>query len=154
MADRDVSEVILASWTSLLRSKHVPYPEAVAREQLGIARAHGVRFVVPAHWRDPDSNALARPEPGDQQAGLISALAALGKGLCRGCGDRIELDQDGRIAWHEISARGDGHPPYRMCQGWKQLPHTAESLATAETGATCEPTQEPTDDPTDELEQY
>lgn len=145
MADRDVSEVIVASWAALLRRKQIANPEQTAREQLGIARAHGVRFVVAAHWHDPNSNALDRPQPGDQQAGLLAALAALGKGLCRECGGRIELDEDGRIAWHEIS--DTGHPPYRMCQGWKKLPHTAESLLNAGPAET-------TDDTTDKEQQW
>lgn len=121
--DRDVSEVILAAWASLLRKKHVPNPEAVARDQLGIARAHGVRFAVPAHWRDPNADHRRLPEPGDYEAGLAAALAALGKGICRACGDRVDLD-NGLIAAHQVSD-DPPHPPFHPCPGSRRPPRTA-----------------------------
>ncbi|MGH3264102.1 MAG: hypothetical protein ACRDNS_19140 [Trebonia sp.] len=122
--DRDVSEVILAGWVSLLRQARVPNPQAIARQQLGIAKAHGVRFVVPAHWHDPNANALDRPEPGDQQAGLISVLAAIGKGICPCCGERVDLAEDGRLLLHQISD-DPPHPPFYPCPGSLKPPRNA-----------------------------
>jgi len=122
-ADRDVSEVILDAWTTLLRRQGVRRPRETALEQLGIAKLHGSKFSVPPHWHDPNADHRNQPEPGDAEAGLISALAALGKGLCRECGGRYSLDGRDRIELHEIS--DDGHPPFRPCPGGAKPPRGA-----------------------------
>ena len=122
-ADRDISEVILDAWTTLLRRQGVRHPRQTAIEQLGIAKLHGAKFSVPPHWHDPNADHRNRPEPGDQEAGVLTALAAIGKGLCTECGDRVHLDENSRIGPHEIS--DDGHPPFRPCPGGAKPPRGA-----------------------------
>ena len=132
-ADRDVSDVVLASFTSVLRRERVRNPAAVAREQIGIARAHGVRFAVPAHWHDPNADHRNVPEPGDHEAGVAAALAAIGKGICKACGNRVYLcdllDGTQVIGEHDISDNPP-HPPFHACAGAGKPPRTALADAT------------------------
>lgn len=129
-ADRDITEVIVAAYTSLLRQEHVRHPETVARKQIAIAKSHGIRFAVPVHWHDPNADPSRPREPGDPQAGVMAALAALGKGVCSVCGGRIELadGEDGQvIAPHEISD-DPPHPPFHPCPGGRKPPRTTPSI--------------------------
>jgi hypothetical protein len=143
-ADRDITEVVQASFTSRVRRGGPP--ATVARELIAIAKAHGVRFAVPAHWHDPAADHRTPIEPGDQQAGHAAALAALGKGICQACGGRVDLTDDGLVAPHEISDNPP-HPPFHPCPGGQPEPHTSTDIEVIDIddGATDEPTDDPTD---------
>ena len=130
-ADRDISGVVIESWTSLLRRKGVRDARETALEQLGIAKLHGAKFSVPPHWHDPNADHSNRPEPGDQEAGVLAALAAIGKGLCTACGDRVHLDENGRIGPHDVSD-DPPHPPFHQCPGSGKPPRTAANTDDAE----------------------
>jgi hypothetical protein len=119
-ADRDVTEVVIAGWVGLLRQEGVRDPERVARHQIGIAKSHGVRFARPAHLHDPAANWQDKPERGGQETGVLAALAALGKGICAACGDRVHLAGD-VIGPHDVSD-DPPHPPFHRCPGAGKAP--------------------------------
>lgn len=123
-ADRDVSDVVLTSFTSVLRRERVHNPAAVGRELVGIARAHGIRFAVPVHWHDPNADPLKPREPGDQQAGVVAALAAIGKGVCTVCGGRVPITGAGLTEAHQVSD-DPPHPPFHDCPGGDKPPRNA-----------------------------
>jgi hypothetical protein len=121
-ADRDVTEIVIAGWIGLLRQNGVRHPERVARAQIGIAKSHGVRFARPAHMHDPGADLRAPRERGDQQAGVLAALSAIGKGICPACGDRVHLAGD-LIGPHDVSDNPP-HPPFHPCPGAGERPRT------------------------------
>lgn len=151
MSDRDITETVLASFTARVRRGGPP--ATVARDLVAIAKSHGVRFAVPAHWHDPAADHRRPVEPGDAQAGLAAALAALGKGICRACGGRVDLTDDGLIAPHEISDTPP-HPPFHPCPGGNPTPRDPADVEVIDIDddhdTTDELTEQPADDPTDQ----
>jgi len=114
-ADRDVRDVVVAGWEGRLKREGVRNAHTVALELAVIAEAHGVRLARPAHLHDPNANWQNKPEPGDHGTGALAALAAIGKGVCTVCGDRVDLTGD-LIGPHDVSDNPP-HPPFHPCLG-------------------------------------